>query len=200
MRRNWAAAAILLASPANRPVSSPETVRYRDHSTKANDGRQIVNVTDHTSRRSAVKSLFTTIAATGAALFGVNRARPAEAAAITRIPPEDQQDSQPPMFSSTVTHAGLVYVSGKGEHSPGDITAHTVSVLNQIEAELKKAGSSMDKVLKVNVYLHDIKDYAAMNEVYRGRFGSRPPVRTTIATYGGIPGSSLVEIDAIAAL
>ena len=58
----------------------------------------------------------------------------------------------------------------------------------------------MDKVLKVNVYLHDIKDYAAMNEVYRGRFGSRPPVRTTIATYGGIPGSSLVEIDAIAAL
>ena len=160
-----------------------------------------MNVTDQTSRRSAVKSLFTTIAAAGAALFGVNRARPAEGAAITRIPAEGQQaDQRPPMFSSTVTHGGLVYVSGKGEHGPGDITAHTVSVLNQIEAELKKAGSSMEKVLKVNVYLHDIKDYAAMNEVYRGRFGSRPPVRTTIATYGGIPGSSLVEIDAIAAL
>ena len=67
-------------------------------------------------------------------------------------------------------------------------------------AELKKAGSSMDKVLKVNVYLHDIKDYAAMNEAYRGRFGSKPPVRTTIAVYGGVPGSSLVEMDAIAAL
>ena len=40
-------------------------------------------------------------------------------------------------------------------------------MLNQIEAELKKAGSSMDKVLKVNVYLHDIKDYDAMNEAYR---------------------------------
>jgi len=73
-------------------------------------------------------------------------------------------------------------------------------VLNQIEAELKKAGSSMDKVLKVNVYLHDIKDYDAMNEAYRGRFGNSPPVRTTIACYGGIPGSSLVEIDAIAAV
>lgn len=160
-----------------------------------------MNVTDHTSRRSAVKSLFTTIAAAGAGLFGVSRARPAEAAAITRIPADSQQaDRQPPIFSGSVTHNGLVYVSGKGEHGPGDITAHTVSVLNQIEAELKKAGSSMDKVLKVNVYLHDIKDYAAMNEAYRGRFGSSPPVRTTIACYGGIPGSSLVEIDAIAAL
>jgi len=93
-----------------------------------------------------------------------------------------------------------VYVAGKGEHTPGDITAHTVSVLNQIEEELKKAGSSMDKVLKVNVYLHDIKDYDGMNDAYRGRFGSRPPVRTTIACYGGIPGRSLVEIDCIAAL
>jgi enamine deaminase RidA (YjgF/YER057c/UK114 family) len=71
-------------------------------------------------------------------------------------------------------------------------------VLNQIEAELKKVGSSMDKVLKVNVYLHDIKDYDGMNAAFRGRFGSNPPVRTTIACYGGIPGSSLVEIDCIA--
>ena len=39
----------------------------------------------------------------------------------------------------------------------------------------------MDKVVKVNVYLHDLRDYDAMNEVYRGRFGAKPPVRTTIA-------------------
>jgi enamine deaminase RidA (YjgF/YER057c/UK114 family) len=158
-----------------------------------------VNVTENTSRRSAVKSLFTTIAAAGASLFGMAHAKPAEAAPITHVPDESQQGAQAPLFSGSVTHNGLVYVAGKGEHGPGDITAHTVSVLNQIEAELKKAGSSMDKVLKVNVYLHDIKDYAAMNEAYRGRFG-RPPVRTTIACYGGIPGSSLVEIDCIAAL
>ena len=67
-----------------------------------------------------------------------------------------------------------------------------------------RAGTStmetMDKVLKVNVYLHDLEDYAGMNEVYRGRFGPNPPVRTTIAAYGGIPGKSLVEIDCIAAL
>ena len=58
----------------------------------------------------------------------------------------------------------------------------------------------MDKVLKVNVYLHDLVDYKAMNEAYRGRFGDSPPVRTTVATYGGVPGDSLVEIDCIAAL
>jgi len=57
----------------------------------------------------------------------------------------------------------------------------------------------MQKVLKVNVYLNDIKDYAGMNEVYQGRFGNEPPVRTTVAVAnGGVPGNSLVEIDCIA--
>jgi enamine deaminase RidA (YjgF/YER057c/UK114 family) len=56
----------------------------------------------------------------------------------------------------------------------------------------------MEKVLKVNVYLNDIKDYTGMNEVYQGRFGNEPPVRTTIAAAGGVPGNSLVEIDCIA--
>jgi enamine deaminase RidA (YjgF/YER057c/UK114 family) len=67
-----------------------------------------------------------------------------------------------------------------------------------IEKELVKAGSSMNKVLKCNVYLNDLKDYQAMNETFEGRFGDEPPVRTTIAAAGGIPGNSLVEIDVIA--
>ena len=58
----------------------------------------------------------------------------------------------------------------------------------------------MEKVLKVNVYLADLGDYKGMNEVFRGRFGKNPPVRTTVATYGGVPGDSLVEMDCIAAL
>ena len=53
----------------------------------------------------------------------------------------------------------------------------------------------LEKVLKVNDYLADLADYHKMNEVYRGRFGENPPVRTTVATYGGVPGDSLVEID-----
>lgn len=92
----------------------------------------------------------------------------------------------------------VVCVAGKGEHGPGDIKVHTTAVLDKIEEELKKAGSSMDKVLKVNVYLHDLRDYDEINEAYRGRFGDNPRVRTTVACYGGIPGGPLVEIDCIA--
>lgn len=103
-----------------------------------------------------------------------------------------------PLFSGSTKHGNLVFVAGKGAHFEGDIKAHTDHVLKELEKELIKAGSSMEKVLKVNVYLHDLNDYKAMNEVYKGRFGSKPPVRTTIAAFGGVPGDSLVEIDCIA--
>ncbi|MEX2574707.1 MAG: Rid family hydrolase [Balneolaceae bacterium] len=52
----------------------------------------------------------------------------------------------------------------------------------------------------MNVYLHNLRDYQKMNEVYQGRFGNEPPTRTTVSCYNGIPGSSLVEMDCIAAL
>src|SRR5882762_2506410 len=109
-------------------------------------------------------------------------------------------DQEIPLFSSSQTYGGLVFIAGKGAHFAGDITSHTQHVLDELKKELEKAGSSMEKVLKVNVYLNDLKDYKAMNEVFRGKFGSNPPVRTTIAAAGGIPGDSLVEIDCIAAL
>jgi len=103
-----------------------------------------------------------------------------------------------PLFSGSVSHGNLLFIAGKGAHFEGDIKAHTQHVLDTIQRALEEAGSSMEKVLKVNVYLNDLKDYAAMNEVFRGRFGPDPPVRTTIAAAGGIPGNSLVEIDCIA--
>ena len=103
-----------------------------------------------------------------------------------------------PLFSQITTFGDLVFIAGLGAHFEGDIKAHTDHVLKELEKRLTDAGSSMDKVLKVNVYLNDLKDYQQMNEVFRGRFGSEPPVRTTIAAAGGIPGNSLVEIDCIA--
>lgn len=109
-------------------------------------------------------------------------------------------DQEIPMFSGSVRHGNTLYVSGKGAQFEGDMKTHTEHVLKEIETELTKNGSSMDKVLKVNVYLADIADFKAMNEVYRGRFGKNPPVRTTVAVYGGVPGISLVEMDCIAAL
>jgi 2-iminobutanoate/2-iminopropanoate deaminase len=104
-----------------------------------------------------------------------------------------------PLFSGATKYKGMVFIAGKGAHFDGDIKAHTDHVLKELEKELKNAGSSMEKVLKVTVYLNDIADYKAMNEVYKGRFGKKPPVRSTIAVAkGGVPGDSLVEMDCIA--
>jgi enamine deaminase RidA (YjgF/YER057c/UK114 family) len=103
-----------------------------------------------------------------------------------------------PLYSPAVSYGGLVFVSGIGAHFKGDVKAHTRTVLDDMQKRLEAAGSSMAKVLKVSVFLNDLKDYAAMNEVYQGRFGNEPPVRTTVATAGGIPGDSLVEMDCIA--
>jgi len=105
-----------------------------------------------------------------------------------------------PLFSGAVSYGNLLFIAGKGAHFEGDIKSHTKAVLDQIEKELTNAGSSMEKVLKCNVYLNDLKDYQGMNEVFKGRFGPEPPVRTTIAAAGGIPGNSLVEIDVIACI
>ena len=105
-----------------------------------------------------------------------------------------------PLFSPVVTFGNLVFIAGIGAHFEGDIKAHTKHVLDEIQKNLESVGSSMEKVLKVNVYLNDLKDYDGMNEIFRGRFGKEPGVRTTIAAAGGIPGNSLVEIDCIASL
>jgi 2-iminobutanoate/2-iminopropanoate deaminase len=105
-----------------------------------------------------------------------------------------------PLFSGAVSYGNLLFIAGIGAHFEGDIKAHTKHVLDEIQKRLESVGSSMEKVVKVNVYLNDLKDYAGMNEVFLGRFGPEPPVRTTIAAAGGIPGNSLVEIDCIAYL
>lgn len=146
-------------------------------------------------RRSIFKRLFASLA--GVAGLGVS------ATTIAEPTPEKeafdgglQQDV--PLYSGHTKLGNLVFVSGAGAHFEGDIRSHTDHVLKEIEKELIKAGSSMDKVLKVNVLLHDLKDYKAMNEVYKGRFGAKPPVRTTVAVHAGVPGNSWVEIDCIA--
>ena len=106
--------------------------------------------------------------------------------------PEKQQ-----MFAPAVSFGNLLFLSGIGAHVPGDIKLHTKIVLDQIQKNLELAGSSMEKCLKATVFLADINDYKAMNEVYLGRFGAEPPVRTTVAV-AMLPGKSRVEIDVIA--
>ncbi|MFM1963234.1 MAG: hypothetical protein RLZZ172_2079 [Bacteroidota bacterium] len=150
----------------------------------------------HEQRRSAFKKIFATLVG----MTGISAVTKAHSAPVVeeKVCHNIVTQDEIPLFSGSTTFGGLVFVAGKGAHFEGDIKAHTDHVLKELEKELIKAGSSMDKVLKVNVYLADLNDYKAMNEVFRGRFGPKPPVRTTVATYGGVPGNSLVEMDCIA--
>lgn len=138
-------------------------------------------------------------AAAGAAVVPVAAQTPSSGKPEKRVHwPGGKRPEKQPLFSGIVSYGNLVFIAGIGAHFDGDIRAHTKHVLDEIQKRLESVGSSMEKVLKVNVYLHDLKDYAAMNEVFLGRFGPEPGVRTTIAAAGGIPGDSLVEIDCIA--
>ncbi len=157
-----------------------------------------------TQRRSVLKKLFASLAA----VTGIGIASKASASPVADTPPQKEvfnvvtDDQDVPLFSGSTKYGGLVFIAGKGAHTePFEIKAHTEIVLKELEKELIKAGSSMGKVLKVTVFLNDINDYKAMNEVYKGRFGKNPPVRTTVAVAkGGVPGNSLVEMDCIAGL
>ncbi|MDR3715065.1 MAG: RidA family protein [Puia sp.] len=156
-----------------------------------------------TQRRTALKKMFATVAGTlGLGLL-------TKAGAAGNVPAEKERkekevldvvtDQDIPLFSQITKFNGMVFIAGQGAHFEGDIKAHTDHVLKELEKRLIDAGSSMEKVLKVTVLLNDIEDYKAMNEVYKGRFGKNPPVRTTVAVAkGGVPGNSLVEMDAIA--
>ena len=116
------------------------------------------------------------------------------------IYPNGKKPEKTPLFSSAIAYGNLLFLSGIGYHEPGDIKEHTRHVLDHIKQQLESAGSSMEKVLKCNVYLSDMGDFAGMNEVFQGSFGDEPPVRTTVAA-GKLPGvNSLVEIEVIAYL
>src|ERR1700742_805196 len=154
------------------------------------------------SRRNLLKNAATAAAAVTGAAMTTSSAQ-AQAPALEKKsyptnPNADNAKAEPPLFSSVVSYGNLVFLAGVGAHFKGTIEEHTKHVLDELEQNLIRAGSSMDKVLKVNVYLNDINDWARMNTVYAGRWGKVPPVRTTVAPAGGIPGNSLVEIDLIA--
>jgi 2-iminobutanoate/2-iminopropanoate deaminase len=155
------------------------------------------------SRRSLLKNATKVAAiATGGTMLGAaaeaKKSGSLEKKAYSCKPNEDNAAAAPPLFSSAVSYGNLLFLAGVGAHFEGTIEEHTKHVLDELEKNLICAGSSMDKVLKVNVYLNDIKDWARMNTAYAGRWGKVPPVRTTVAPAGGIPGNSLVEIDLIA--
>jgi 2-iminobutanoate/2-iminopropanoate deaminase len=86
-----------------------------------------------------------------------------------------RKPEKPPLFNGTVSYGNLLFIAGVGYHSEGDIKVHTKAVLDQIQQQLESAGSSMEKVLKCNVYLNDLKDYAGRTRCSRAASApSRP--------------------------
>ena len=107
-------------------------------------------------------------------------------------------------YSQAILEGDLLFLAGQGPLDPatgdevtGDIGAQTKRTLDNIKAILEAAGSSLDKVIRCNVYLKDIRDYAAMNEVYAATFRRPYPARTTIQA-GALPGGIAVEIECTA--
>ncbi len=107
-------------------------------------------------------------------------------------------------YSQAVVHGDLVYCSGQialipttGALLDGDVAAQTRQVLANLDAVLVGAGSRRSNVIKTTVYLRDMADFKAMNDVYAAFFGEHRPARATVAV-AGLPRDVRVEIDCIA--
>ncbi len=107
-------------------------------------------------------------------------------------------------YSQAIIEGDFIFVAGQGPINPltgtrelGDVQSQTKRTFENLRAILQAAGSSLDHVVKCNVYLRDINDFAAMNEVYQAYFTAPFPARTTIQA-GALPGGIAVEIECIA--
>jgi len=107
-------------------------------------------------------------------------------------------------YSQAIRCGDLLFVSGQVAIDPAtgdlvgdDVAAQTRRVLENGSEILKAGGSGLDRVVKTTVYLTDMANFASMNEVYAGFFGSAPPARATVAV-AGLPKGALVEVDFVA--
>ncbi|MCC7197013.1 RidA family protein [Candidatus Peregrinibacteria bacterium] len=106
-------------------------------------------------------------------------------------------------YSQAVKVNGFVYCSGQiplrpdGSQVDGNITEQTTQVLKNLQAVLQEAGSGFDKVVKVTVYLKDMKMFQEFNEVYGTFFGQHKPARATVGV-NELPKGALVEIECVA--
>ena len=107
-------------------------------------------------------------------------------------------------YSQAIIEGDFIFVAGQGCTNPetgelelGEARSETKRTFENVRAILEAAGSSLDEVVKCNVYLRDINDFAAMNDVYETFFSAPFPARTTIQA-GALPGGIAVEIECIA--
>jgi 2-iminobutanoate/2-iminopropanoate deaminase len=108
-------------------------------------------------------------------------------------------------YSQAVKANGLIFTAGQVAFDPatgqlveGDVARQTTRVMENLRAIVEAAGSSLDRALKATVYLKDMNDFAAMNEVYARYFPANPPARSTVEA-ARLPRDVRVEIDLIVA-
>ncbi len=106
-------------------------------------------------------------------------------------------------YSQAVRAGNLIFASGQipidpatGEFVPGGINEQTAQVLKNLKAVFEAAGASLDQIVKTTVFLADMNDFTAMNEVYGKFFGDAPPARATVQA-ARLPRDAKVEIEAI---
>jgi 2-iminobutanoate/2-iminopropanoate deaminase len=108
-------------------------------------------------------------------------------------------------YSQAIRAGGFVFVSGqlglKPDHTEigGSIEEQTDQIFANLAAILEAAGTALDRLVKTTVFLADLGDFAAMNEVYARHVGDSPPARSTVEA-AALPSGAKVEIEAIAAL
>jgi 2-iminobutanoate/2-iminopropanoate deaminase len=107
-------------------------------------------------------------------------------------------------YSQAITHGGLVFTAGQIPLDPasmqlveGDVAAQTERVMQNLSAVLEAAGASLQSVIKTTVFLSDMDDFGAMNEVYGRWFGEHAPARSTVQV-ARLPRDARVEIECIA--
>jgi 2-iminobutanoate/2-iminopropanoate deaminase len=106
-------------------------------------------------------------------------------------------------YNQAIRVGELVFVAGQLGLAPGattiegDAATQTEQVMRNLAAILEAAGSALDRLVKTTVFLQDLEDFAAMNEVYSRQVGDRPPARSTVEV-AKLPSGALVEIEAIA--
>ena len=107
-------------------------------------------------------------------------------------------------YSQGIVAGDLVFVSGQlgidpaqGHVVEGGIVEQTEQVMKNLSAILGEAGASLDDVVMTSIYLIDLQDFQAMNEVYARHVGERPPARSTFEV-AKLPSGALVEIEAVA--
>jgi 2-iminobutanoate/2-iminopropanoate deaminase len=109
-------------------------------------------------------------------------------------------------YSQAVRSGSLLFCSGQipldpksGEIVPGDITAQTQRVLDNIAAVLRAEGATFEDVVKTTIFLTDLNDFQTVNEIYGSYFKNQPPARSTVQV-AALPKGARVEIEVIAAI